>query len=168
MSSAPFAQRRRYPRATLLALASLEADEGVRLGRVLELSIGGAFISGPRIAVGARVAVTLKLPRDPIPVEVDAEVRYQRPPTGDDPAGVGIAFEDPTEADRARIARTVEASDQLHLRILAAITEGRFDREAFRSTCVEAGLPPELPVDELRRRVEIAIERYRSCTVSAG
>lgn len=82
-----FSEKRRHPRARCSIPASADGPRGPVRGSCTDLSLGGAFIEGVQLALGASTRVTLTVPGSG-DVVFDAQVRRH----ASTPRGMGVEF----------------------------------------------------------------------------
>jgi hypothetical protein len=83
------AERRKEPRITCKAPATVEGPRGIHRGTCLNISPGGMFFSGSILPMGTNVSVTVDV-GGPLKIEAQGEVRHhQRDAEG---AAMGIRF----------------------------------------------------------------------------
>ena len=144
--------------------AQISGAFGCASGELTELSLGGAFVEGiPPFPLDSRVRMHILLPRDRHMIVTRSRVLYIREKQEHDRLrpGVGFAFEDISDVDSRRIASAVERSDLLHMRLLFSLQMNDASRDQLDEACLDAGIPPGLPAEELTTRVAIALRRYR-------
>ncbi|HVO31583.1 MAG TPA: PilZ domain-containing protein [bacterium] len=86
--------RRQHPRGAIDLPAVIRAPEFDVTGWVRDVSMGGAFVDGPRVfGPGRRVELLLWLPQSYTPLVIDAVVAHDnRPPSNGHGAGTGLRF----------------------------------------------------------------------------
>jgi hypothetical protein len=82
-----YAEKRRHPRAPCSIPAAADGPRGPVRGTCTNLSLGGAFIEGVTLSVGAPTRVTFSLPGG-VELVLDAQVRRQSAT----PRGIGVEF----------------------------------------------------------------------------
>src|ERR1700749_3095693 len=84
----------RLGRVDLDVPVHLSNHEGSLLGTTRNVSMGGMFVTSPRLlAIGDRVSVRLSILDESDPVEIEAEVRWaRRAGDGGGVAGMGLRF----------------------------------------------------------------------------
>jgi len=109
-------ERRGSRRVPLEVAVGVHSDNNFYVGMTNDISEGGLFIATYRLLeVGAQTEVNLFLPAG-VELRLRAEVRWVRDPRGDDPEvmpGMGVAFLDADDADRALIAEFMRNRDPL-------------------------------------------------------
>jgi uncharacterized protein (TIGR02266 family) len=98
------------PRIDYQGIARVAADEEAREARVVNLSVGGAFVEVAAPATpGTEVDLELPLPDGAAPVRARGQVRWTtEPPSPGAPTGVGLRFLHVGPTDLGRIARLVQ------------------------------------------------------------
>jgi len=75
-----------------------------------DVGTGGLFaVTDARLEIGAEVVVTLGAPSAWEPLRVRAQVSWWREPRGEDPAGFGLGFLDPSPEVIEALGRLVRA-----------------------------------------------------------
>jgi uncharacterized protein (TIGR02266 family) len=87
----------RLGRVALDVPVHLSNREGSVVGTTRNVSMGGMFVTSPRLlAIGERVAVRLSILDESDPVEIEAEVRWaRRAGEGGGTEGMGLRFIEP-------------------------------------------------------------------------
>lgn len=99
-------EHRATPRTSLVVELHLASDSHFFSGLSGDISEGGVFVSTYRdLATGTPVDVEFSLPGSERVVKAKGEVRWHRSASPDMPPGVGIAFEELADEDRALIHR---------------------------------------------------------------
>lgn len=99
-------EHRATPRTSLVVELHLASDSHFFSGLSGDISEGGVFVSTYRaLATGTPVEVEFSLPGSERVVKAKGEVRWHRSASPDMPPGVGIAFEELADEDRALIHR---------------------------------------------------------------
>lgn len=97
-------EHRATPRASLEVELHLASDSHFFSGLSGDISEGGVFVSTYReLATGTLVDLEFSLPGSDRVMKAKGEVRWHRSASPDAPPGVGIAFEELADDDRARI-----------------------------------------------------------------
>jgi uncharacterized protein (TIGR02266 family) len=95
-------ERRSTPRVAIEVTVSLTSESHFFVGLTGDLSQGGLFVATYReLSIGTEMEVALTLPDGLLAAR--GQVRWVRRATDTVAPGVGVAFEQLTEADRARI-----------------------------------------------------------------
>ena len=102
----PEIEHRAAPRASLVVELHLASDSHFFSGLSGDISEGGVFVSTYRdLATGTPVDLEFSLPGSERVVHAKGEVRWHRSASPDAPPGVGIAFDELADEDRALIHR---------------------------------------------------------------
>ena len=102
----PEVEHRATPRTSLVVELHLASDSHFFSGLSGDISEGGVFVSTYRdLATGTPVDLEFSLPGSDRVMKAKGEVRWHRSASPDVPPGVGIAFEELTDEDRALIHR---------------------------------------------------------------
>lgn len=102
----PEVEHRAAPRTSLVVELHMASDSHFFSGLSGDISEGGVFVSTYRdLATGTLVDLEFSLPGSERVVKAKGEVRWHRSASPDVPPGVGIAFEDLGDEDRALIHR---------------------------------------------------------------
>ena len=99
-------EHRASPRTSIEVELHISSDSHFFSGLSGDLSEGGLFVSTYRqLALGSLVDLEFSVPGSEHPVHARGEVRWHRDASPDAPPGVGIAFEELPDEDRAAIQR---------------------------------------------------------------
>lgn len=99
-------EHRATPRTSLVVELHLASDSHFFSGLSGDISEGGVFVSTYRdLATGTPVDLEFSLPGSERVVKAKGEVRWHRSASPDVPPGVGIAFDELADEDRALIHR---------------------------------------------------------------
>ena len=99
-------EHRASPRTSLVVELHLASDSHFFSGLSGDISEGGVFVSTYRdLATGTPVDLEFSLPGSDRVMKARGEVRWHRSASPDVPPGVGIAFEELADEDRALIHR---------------------------------------------------------------
>jgi uncharacterized protein (TIGR02266 family) len=102
----PHEEHRASPRTSLAVELHLASESHFFTGLSGDISEGGVFVSTYReLAVGSLVDIEFSLPGSDRTLHARGEVRWHRDASPDVPPGVGIAFEELPDEDRALIHR---------------------------------------------------------------
>lgn len=102
----PEMEHRAAPRTSLVVELHMASDSHFFSGLSGDISEGGVFVSTYRdLATGTPVDLEFELPGSDRVVKAKGEVRWHRSGSPDAPPGVGIAFEELADEDRAVIHR---------------------------------------------------------------
>lgn len=107
--------RRGAERVEVRAAVTMTSDSNLYVGFMADLSEGGVFIATHELLpMGEVVDLRLELPDGGDPIEVTAEVRWQRPVSdaaNDMMPGFGARFVDMSDDDRARLEAFLRERD---------------------------------------------------------
>ena len=102
----PDVEHRAAPRTSLVVELHMASDSHFFSGLSGDISEGGVFVSTYRdLATGTPVDLEFELPGSNRVVKAKGEVRWHRSASPDVPPGVGIAFDELADEDRALIHR---------------------------------------------------------------
>lgn len=103
-AQAPHEEHRASHRTSLAVELHLASESHFFTGLSGDISEGGVFVSTYRdLAVGSLVDIEFSLPGSDRVVHARGEVRWHRDASPDVPPGVGIAFDELSDEDRALI-----------------------------------------------------------------